>query len=178
MGQVGDPPDPFRLVFDLSQLGALMKIHLEHWENVFAWKKECSTCWKQWIRLICSFLNYFLNMFTLYYSSYQQTYPPKKSSQMDVTSFIYVVNFFVHSFISLSSCFPLWEQLVPVHNKAWEAGLHPHHTSHGFSFRFTPAVHYMLRIVLWEIRAMPFMRDLLLSGNAGDTQASCSLWLL
>lgn len=30
MRQVGDPPDPFRLVFDLSQLEALMKIHLEH----------------------------------------------------------------------------------------------------------------------------------------------------
>lgn len=30
-----------------------------------------------------------------------------KKSQMDVTSSISVVNFFLHSFISLSSCFPL-----------------------------------------------------------------------
>lgn len=31
----------------------------------------------------------------------------KTKSQMDVTSSISVVNFFLHSFISLSSCFPL-----------------------------------------------------------------------
>lgn len=77
-----------------------------------------------WINFFFSKL--FLNMFTLYYSSYQQTYQKtnsrmiifivktlfaknavKKKSQMDVTSSISVVNFFLHSFISLSSCFPL-----------------------------------------------------------------------
>ena len=36
MGQVGDPCDLSWLVFDLSQLGAMMKIHPEHWENTFA----------------------------------------------------------------------------------------------------------------------------------------------
>lgn len=31
MGQVGDPCDLSWLVFDLSQLGAVMKIDAEHW---------------------------------------------------------------------------------------------------------------------------------------------------
>lgn len=36
MGQVGDPCGLYWLVFDLSQLGAMTKIHAEHWGNVLA----------------------------------------------------------------------------------------------------------------------------------------------
>jgi len=41
--QVGDPCDLSWLVFDLSQLGAMMNIHAEHYRNVLAerfWKKD------------------------------------------------------------------------------------------------------------------------------------------